>query len=82
MGVILKETINQDCILGMWEIEEDYDRLFSCLKLDEDELVRLEGFKSQSRKLEWLRVRALIKEMLGKGSRIIYNAEKKPFLKG
>ena len=82
MGVILKETINDDCILGMWEIEEDFDTLFSRLKLDDDELQRLEGFKSHSRKLEWLSVRTLIKDMLGKKSRIIYNAEKKPFLKG
>lgn len=66
----------------MWEIEEDYDTLFSSLRLDDDELERLESFKSNSRKLEWLSVRALIKDMLGRKSRIIYNAEKKPFLKG
>jgi 4'-phosphopantetheinyl transferase EntD len=82
MGVILKECLKGDCILGMWEIEEDYDTLFSSLRLDDDELERLESFKSNSRKLEWLSVRALIKDMLGRKSRIIYNAEKKPFLKG
>ncbi len=82
MGVILKESVKGDCILGMWEIKEDYDTLFSQLRLDDDELERLNGFKSNSRKVEWLSVRALIKEMLGRESRIIYNTEKKPFLKG
>lgn len=82
MGVILKEKISGDCILGLWEIEEDFESLFSRLRLEEDELERLEGFKSQSRKLEWLSVRTLINDMMEQNSRIIYNAERKPFLKG
>jgi len=82
MGVIHKELISEDCILGMWEIEEDYDTLFSMLELEEDELERLYGFKNYSRKLEWLSVRILINDMMQRKSRIIYNAERKPFLKG
>ncbi len=82
MGVIHKELISEDCILGLWEIEEDYDTLFSMLDLEEDELERLYGFKNHSRKLEWLSVRTLINDMMQKRSRIIYNAERKPFLKG
>jgi len=82
MGVIVKEKLSADCILGLWEIEEDFETLFSRLSLENDELERLEGFKSQSRKLEWLSVRTLINDMMEKNSRIIYNAERKPFLKG
>ena len=82
MGIVLRENINGDCILGVWEIVESYDDLYSRLKLEEEEIETLNNFKSQSRKLEWLSVRVLINELTGKESRIIYNAERKPFLKG
>ena len=81
MGVIVKKEVN-DCLLGIWEIKEDFDSLFSRLNLDPDEIETLEGFKNESRKIEWLSVRALINDMTGKDSRIIYNEFRKPFLKG
>jgi len=80
MGVIVKKEVN-DCLLGIWEIKEDFDTLFSRLKLDKDEIETLNGFKNESRKVEWLSVRALINDMTGKDSRIIYNEFRKPFLK-
>ena len=43
---------------------------------------KLDSFKNISRKVEWLSVRALVKNMLGKDTRILYNAENKPFVKG
>lgn len=82
MGVILKKTINNDSILGIWEIKEDYDTLLSNLNLEEEEYIKLNGFKSEYRKLEWLSVRNLANNILEKDSRIIYNSDNKPFLKG
>lgn len=67
-------------MLGVWEITEDYDTLYSMVKLDRTERARLASFRSMSRKLEWLSVRALIRSMKGPESRITYNAENKPFL--
>lgn len=43
---------------------------------------KLDSFKNISRKVEWLSVRALVKNMLGKETRILYNAGNKPFVKG
>ncbi|MCB8994456.1 MAG: 4'-phosphopantetheinyl transferase superfamily protein [Bacteroidales bacterium] len=80
MGVIVKKEV-RGCMLGIWEIKEDFDSLFSRLKLDADELETLGSFKNESRKIEWLSVRVLINEMTGKDSRIIYNQYRKPFLK-
>ena len=80
MGVIVKKEIN-DCLLGIWEIKEDFDSLFSRLNLDDDEIETLNGFANENRKIEWLSVRALINDMTGKDSRIIYNEFRKPFLK-
>ncbi len=74
--------INQECLLGIWEIKEDFNTLFSRVQLDEDELARLESFKNPNRKLEWLSVRTLINDLTGdKKSKIIYNSANKPFLK-
>ena len=46
------------------------------------EKAKLDSFKNISRKIEWLSVRALVKNMLGKDTRILYNSENKPFVRG
>ena len=81
MSLIISKEVN-DCLLGIWKITEDYDTLLSKIRLDEEEMITLMNFKNYSRKLEWLSVRALINELTGKESRIIYNEMRKPFLKG
>ncbi|MCA1747361.1 MAG: 4'-phosphopantetheinyl transferase superfamily protein [Bacteroidales bacterium] len=82
MGIFLKTEIQPDCLLGVWEITEDYDTLYSLVRLDKAERARLDSFRSLSRKLEWLSVRALIKSMKGDYSKITYNADNKPFING
>ena len=82
MGVFLKTEILPDCHLGVWEITEDYDTLYGMVDLATVEKAKLDSFKNISRKVEWLSVRALVKNMLGKDTRILYNAENKPFVRG
>ncbi len=82
MALIVKERLRGDCLLGIWKISEDFNTLYSGLRLDDEEQEILSGFRSESRKLEWLSVRNLINEMTGRESRIIYNGDRKPFLKG
>jgi 4'-phosphopantetheinyl transferase EntD len=82
VGIFLKTEIQPDTLLGVWEITEDYDTLYSMVKLAKVEKAKLSSFRSVNRKLEWLSVRALIRSMMGEKARIIYNAENKPFLKG
>ncbi|MGW8315656.1 MAG: 4'-phosphopantetheinyl transferase superfamily protein [Bacteroidales bacterium] len=82
MGVFLKTEILPDCHLGVWEITEDFDSLYSMVDLATVEKTKLDSFKNISRKIEWLSVRALVKNMLGKDTRILYNAENKPFVRG
>jgi len=78
----LKTEILPDCHLGVWEITEDFDSLYSMVDLATVEKTKLDSFKNISRKVEWLSVRALVKNMLGKDTRILYNAENKPFVRG
>lgn len=81
MGCITKHYLNDSTILGVWKIEEDIDSLFALVNLDNDENKKYTSFTSTSRKLEFLSVRALLSELLGKDARIVYNKNNKPFLK-
>jgi len=82
VGVFLKTEILPDCHLGVWEITEDFDTLYGMVNLVAVEKTKLDSFRNISRKIEWLSVRALVKTMLGKDTRILYNAENKPFVRG
>jgi phosphopantetheinyl transferase len=81
MGCITKHYLNENTILGVWKIEEDINALLELAVLDNDDRKRFKGFASTSRKLEFLSVRALLAELLGKDARIVYNKNNKPFLK-
>lgn len=81
MACITKHYLDEFSILGVWKIEEDIDTLLEMVVLDSDEKKKLKGFSSNSRKLEFLSVRALLSELLGKDAKIVYNKNNKPFLK-
>lgn len=81
MGCITKHFLNEYSILGVWKIEEDLKTLLESVMLDNDEKKKYKSFRSNSRKLEYLSVRALLSELLGKEARIVYNKNNKPFLK-
>jgi 4'-phosphopantetheinyl transferase len=81
MGCITKHYLNEFSILGVWKIEEDLNTLLELVTLDNDEKKKYKGFSSNSRKLEFLSVRALLSELIGKEAKIVYNKNNKPFLK-
>ena len=81
MGCITKHYLNEYSLLGVWKIEEDLAALSELVELDNEEKKRFNSFSSTSRKLEFLSVRALLAELLGKEARIAYNKNNKPFLK-
>src|SRR5674476_1188269 len=81
MGCITKHYLNEFSILGVWKIEEDLNTLLELVSLDNDEKKKYKGFSSTSRKLEFLSVRALLSELIGKEAKIVYNKNNKPFLK-
>ena len=81
MGCITKHYLNEFSILGVWKIEEDLDSLLELVVLDNDEKKKYKSFSSNSRKLEFLSVRALLADLIGKEAKIVYNKNNKPFLK-
>lgn len=81
MGCITKHFLNEYSILGVWKIEEDLKTLEDMVVLDQEDRRKYKGFSSTSRKLEFLSVRSLLAELLGKDAKIVYNKNNKPFLK-
>ncbi len=81
MGCISKHYLNESTILGVWKIEEDIEALLELAILDDGDKKKYKVFASTSRKLEFLSVRALLAELLGRDARIVYNKNNKPFLK-
>jgi 4'-phosphopantetheinyl transferase len=80
MGIIKNQYIADDCLLGIWEISETFDQLYPVVRLTSLEEETLGNFLNEKRKVEWLSVRALLKNMLKDNASIVYNKESKPFL--
>lgn len=80
MSCITNHFLNKHTQLGVWNIEEDYKTLLASIQLSPEEMERVKGFRSNSRKIEFLSVRALLQEMAGVEKRIVYNENRKPFI--
>jgi phosphopantetheinyl transferase len=81
MGCITKHYLNKDTVIGVWKIEEDLPDLFAMVEMSPEDKKRYAVFRSTSRKMEFLSVRALLAELLGRDARIVYNKNNKPFIK-
>jgi len=80
MVVLQNHYLNEFSILGVWKIEEDLNTLLELVLLDNDEKKKYKGFSSSSRNLNFLSVRALLSELIGSDTKIVYNKNNKPFL--
>lgn len=81
MSCITKHYLTKETEIGVWKIEEDMQTLLRKVTMEGDDEKRFSSFRSNSRKLEYLSVRALLAEMMGDNARIVYNKNNKPFLK-
>ncbi|MDX9904545.1 MAG: 4'-phosphopantetheinyl transferase superfamily protein [Bacteroidales bacterium] len=81
MGCITKHYLNRETMLGVWKIEEDLPALLEMVEMGPEDKRRYAAFRSTSRKMEFLSVRALLAEMLDRNARIVYNKNNKPFIK-
>lgn len=74
-----REYISGQTLLGVWKITESKDDLLSFLD-DHEHLDEILNIKSQTRILEMLAVRVLLKELLGEEKKIYYLPSGKPLL--
>jgi len=66
--------------IGIWHINESYEKLREISFLTNEESAKLEGFKSHQRKLQFLGTRALLTYFEGKNVKILYENDGSPFL--
>lgn len=69
-----------DFVVGVWKVEESLEQLQAMLPHFSMYASDVQRFKSDKRKLEWLAVRVLLKELVGEDKRIAYLPSGKPYL--
>lgn len=74
-----KEYITESTLIGIWKVEESRDELLSLLS-HHAWVQNIYSIKSESRVLEILSARILIKELTGEEKEVYYNKSGKPFL--
>ncbi|MCK5906402.1 MAG: 4'-phosphopantetheinyl transferase superfamily protein [Flavobacteriales bacterium] len=82
MPLYSKNKIDSSTTLLLWKIEEDYDTLFSSVKLQPDSIKRLEKFSSTKRKIEFLATRKLLEEVGLSDADLSYRNDGAPLIKG
>jgi 4'-phosphopantetheinyl transferase len=80
MPIILREKFLDDCLFGIWEIRETTDTMLSQVHFYPGEKERYNSFACEARKIEFLSVRALLKELSGTSGPIVYSDRHKPYL--
>lgn len=74
------ERIEDTVRWGIWKMDESVEELLALLPIRELYEVGLERFTALHRKLEWLSVRVLLYQLLGKTVEIAYEPTGKPYL--
>lgn len=82
MGIFLKRDIGESVIVGLWEITETVDDLFSNVSLNNEENDLFRSFSNDLRRRHWLSYRNLLKELVSPEEylHVIYNEFGKPYL--
>ena len=81
MPLLLRKDISIDCKMAVWDITESEAELAKMVFLSKTDEKFLEETKHESRRLQWIASRVLLKELCGKSDLIIqYDVFGKPFL--
>lgn len=89
MAILLKKQLDEELVLGIWEMQENLDEIRNILEISEqteqsdykEALMQADEFGSDKRRLEWLSTRALVNSLMAEKTIIYYNEFGKPFLK-
>jgi phosphopantetheinyl transferase len=76
-----KKIETPEGVIGIWELTESSSNLEADFQFSDAEKATFESFKIEKRKKEFLAVRVLLKEILGRKAEIIYDESGKPILK-
>ncbi len=80
--LIRKEIIEEDCLLGVWEITESRDELLNMLSAENQEKAHryLSKIRSKKRALEWLSIRVVLQILTNDNKTVKHTPEGQPFL--
>lgn len=80
--LIRKEIIEEDSLLGIWEITETREELLSMLSLENQEKANnhLTNIKSKKRQLEWLSIRVVLQILTNDNKTVKHTPQGQPFL--
>lgn len=79
---LIRKKQDGDTQTGVWRMTEALTELESRYEIQPAERATYSGFRNDRRRKEWLTVRILLEELLGKGVHISYQPSGKPFLVG
>lgn len=77
---ILEKHIDAGCRWGIWKMEESVEDLLMIFSNPEQQLEQMQHLTAQNRRLEWLSVRALLKNLCGEEKQIEYLTSGMPYL--
>ncbi len=84
MAFLLKKELENNCVIGFWEMNEAEEELKAILNNGNEnihpEVKKAAEFKNPKRRKEWLSARVLLKELTGSYSVISYDQYGKPLL--
>ncbi len=80
--LIKKEFIEEDCLLGIWEITETREQLLDMLSVENKEKAysSLSNIKSRKRQLEWLSTRVVLQILTNDNKTVKHTSQGQPFL--
>lgn len=80
--LIRKEIIEEDSLLGIWEITETRDELLSMLSVENQEEANshLSNIRSKKRQLEWLSIRVVLQILTNDSKTVKHTPQGQPFL--
>lgn len=78
---MLKVMREENAIMGIWKMEESLTLLESMYDVRESEMMTYYTFRNDRRRKEWLTVRILLRELLGRDVEICYHVSGRPYLK-
>lgn len=80
--LVRKEIIEQDCLLGIWEITETRDELMNMLSAENQEKANtyLSSIKSKKRELEWLSIRIILQILTNDNKTVKHKPDGQPYL--
>lgn len=80
--LVRKEIIEEDCLLGIWEISETRDELLNMLSQENQEKAHnyLSNIKSKKRELEWLSIRVILQILTNDNKTVKHTPDGQPYL--